>query len=877
MNAYEDTKIWSNSIGNTENTKHAVQLERLRNVYRSFWENAVFVSREIQRDLPSLTLHDDAHFNSLWALVDIISGDNINLTPLETFVLGGAILLHDNANCLAVFDGGIQGLRETAEWKDAYTEWCENNNYPTHETIPKEANSFVLFEVLRSIHAERAGTLADLEFNISGKTFHLIQDDIIRTHLGNIIGKIAASHHWDIGIIAERLPKFLGSLAGMPPEWTIRPILLACLLRCADATQLDQQRAPDFLYAMLNLRGVSELHWRAQNRLSKPVISPNDKNALIFNSTIPFGPKDSNSWWIAFDAIQVANKELQLANALLRDLALPTLAINRIEGALSPLALSHYLQVEGWRPVQAEVRISKIHKVVEMFGGEELYGNDISVPLRELIQNAADAIKFRRELEPKNSGYEGRIIIKFKKIEDDDDHIWLDIEDDGLGMSESVLTGPLIDFGSSYLSSALVKSERPGLISKGRKRLGKYGIGFFSCFMLTEQVYVTSRSFDKGMDTLRTLMFQDGLGHRPLLLDDRPSGIGSLTSTRVRLRLSNEKYTQLHSLHLGFYNTPSIRIETSELIGMLCPMLDVDVFLESNGELSKVHSREWFNEDRAEWLTRITAAKSRNDENLNSAIEEFKNHLRFIDPENPHFGLACISGAFSAGVSTVDTLRSQRDFKYFSDKFIGAIDHEPDGPKRNSGTPKADSLVSKWASEQAEIHFQKGTKLPTLLYISEKIADYGGDSTPIIMMKFNKEWSKLETILQCLIEFGNIYAPICFDSMRQDSLKITVVRERHTGFIDNYRPNELEYLIPVLEAGSDNGNLYAIPTPSNSADMGFYKIFERYSKSKGYRIQGEYIDKIEFAKYVGQDSPRDGLIKGKVISCSALKITIDKN
>jgi hypothetical protein len=107
----------------------------------------------------------------------------------------------------------------------------------------------------------------------------------------------------------------------MPLNWTIRPVVLACLLRCADAAQLDQQRAPDFLYALLQLRGVSERHWRAQNRLATPLVDPDDPSALLFTSTRPLEERDTDAWWIAFDAIQVASRELRAADAVLRDLS----------------------------------------------------------------------------------------------------------------------------------------------------------------------------------------------------------------------------------------------------------------------------------------------------------------------------------------------------------------------------------------------------------------------------------------------------------------------------------------------------------------------------------------------------------------------------
>jgi hypothetical protein len=865
-------------LGDDSDARHDIQRERLRTAYRAFWTNATVLSREIQRDAPNLTLHDEAHFDALWSAADQIAGPELMLTPLEVFVLGGAILLHDNANSLAAFPGGLEAIRRTPEWQDALVEWAgKSSSEPDLEALSPEASSAVLFEVLRSLHAERALTLAGLSFKNGERIVHLIEDDQLRTHLGDIMGLVAASHHWDVASLGIRLPSIRGALGGMPQAWTVRPVLLACLLRCADATQLDQQRAPDFLYAMLRLRGVSESHWRAQNRLATPVIAPDDPTALIFSSTIPFGPGDSDAWWIAHDAIQVANRELQSSNALLRDQRLPHFAVNRVEGALSPMALSRFVAVSGWRPVQAEIKISQIGKVVEMFGGEELYGHDPSVALRELIQNAADAVRFRQELEPQGSGYEGRITIRLKADEQQPNTHWLDVEDDGLGMSEAVLTGPLIDFGSSYMSSALVKSERPGLLSKGKKRLGRYGIGFFSCFMIADEVLVTSRQFDDGRDKLRTLHFQDGLGHRPLLLDDRPTDFGSVSSTRVRLRLTTDKHKKLLTLQLGGYQN-SLPISLSALVGVLCPMLDANVYVEEFGETRLIHSRRWMDEDRLTWLKRITAADVRASQSLDENLASAAPLLTFVDPNQPNLGLACITGMPSAGVATVSTLKASMVFgSPFLDDFVGALDYESEDPRRSRGKPKAGDRLHSWASDQAKLNLEAGIEIPRKLYLAERVANFGGDATPVVMMRLNQEWVDLDSILKHLADVGPLYAPVTYSHSVERQVVITVVRERHTGLLDNYRPGELEFVLPTLQSGSNNSVLYAVPTPDDPAELGFVMLLKRFAGRHGMSIQTDIIERVEFARYVGQASPRDGLEPGKMIGCAGLKIWVELN
>jgi hypothetical protein len=278
-------------------------------------------------------------------------------TPLEVFILGGAILLHDTANCIAAFPGRLKDVRATLEWADAETEWRTRKGLDRDVALPDSGETSILFETLRALHAERAKTLARLEVTTKAGAVRLLQDDQLRIHLETIMGEIAASHHWDVESLMG-LPVKIGALANMPASWTIRPILLGALLRCADAAQLDQRRAPDFLYGLLQLHGLSEEHWRAQNRLAAPHVDDSDPAALVFSSTKPFDEEDAGAWWIALDAITQTNRELQACDSLLRDLKPPRFALNSVQGAVSPARLAQHVRVRGWRPVAAEVRMT---------------------------------------------------------------------------------------------------------------------------------------------------------------------------------------------------------------------------------------------------------------------------------------------------------------------------------------------------------------------------------------------------------------------------------------------------------------------------------------------------------------------------------------
>src|SRR5262245_41045776 len=86
----------------------------------------------------------------------------------------------------------------------------------------------------------------------------------------------------------------------------VDPIKIACILRSADAIQIDQRRAPDFLFALLNVKGVSREHWFAQNRLAQPMLDSGDPERVVFTSTSPFPLDATKAWWIAYDLVRIA-------------------------------------------------------------------------------------------------------------------------------------------------------------------------------------------------------------------------------------------------------------------------------------------------------------------------------------------------------------------------------------------------------------------------------------------------------------------------------------------------------------------------------------------------------------------------------------------
>ena len=114
--SYENTSLWKNTLGSVDEN-----VKPLRDSFIQSRKNAEFLLDKIRIDFPELTIHDITHVDSLWNVADTIIGENYPINPLEGYILGIAFLIHD---AVLSYDaiGGIDALRETIEWKDAYFE-----------------------------------------------------------------------------------------------------------------------------------------------------------------------------------------------------------------------------------------------------------------------------------------------------------------------------------------------------------------------------------------------------------------------------------------------------------------------------------------------------------------------------------------------------------------------------------------------------------------------------------------------------------------------------------------------------------------------------------------------------------------------------------
>lgn len=610
MSAYEETNLWKKNLaqqGDSDPYKKA--RERLRRAFIQTRSAVEPLVGAIAKELPDLTMHDITHLDSLWHIADVLMGDEFEINPAETFVLGMSFLLHDAACSTFAYTKGIGGLRDTDEWTDFVAQNGFNNDDLKKDTL---AYQQALFETIRLLHPKQAEKLLTKSWpDLNSASRWLMEDVELRNYYGGDIGKIAASHGQDAAIAEQ----YWANAAPLTPhssleiganDWQVDRLKIALLLRCVDAAHIDSRRAPDMLACLTQPTGVSREHWIFQNRLG--AVGINDQNELYWSGQ-PFEAVHADAWWRCYSTAQSVDHEIRVANRILKNNNRKELRAKGVAGALDVSVFQGNVPTEGWQPVDVGFQISQVRDVVEKFGGEKLYGNRPYLALRELIQNAADAIRARRIY--RNNPEHGRIDIS---LSEEEGAWWLRVQDDGVGMSRYVLTDVLLNFGRSLWRDAAVREQWKGLAGKHFEAVGQFGIGFFSVFMLGDEVTVTTWRDGDAESNQTTLHLRHRTYARPILLQTPANQRLNGPGTRVSVRLKDGRASLLHKmdprgLRFNVFSTtsPTEEMSLSQTVGVLAPALDIDVYCQDGrgGNTRAITANDWKDIPPLELLKRL--------------------------------------------------------------------------------------------------------------------------------------------------------------------------------------------------------------------------------------------------------------------------------
>ncbi len=788
---FESVPLWVHKLARQPDPDiFNTERERLRTAFLSIRDRASMLAGEIARDLPDYTVHDITHLDALWRLADLISGPDYPINPAEAFVLGAAFLIHDLGNGLAAYPEGISAMYSSTLWRDSVSILLRKQlgRVPTADEIRNvdgQAKKLATRQVLRTLHAQQAEHLGSISWRDpdSGAQRFLIEDVFLRETYARLIGRIAHSHWWSVDRLQLEFDLSIGAPAGYPAQWSVDPLKLACLLRVADAAHMDAGRAPAFLKSIRRPIEDSRVHWAFQERLQQPM---RIGDRLVFTSARPFSPSEASSWWMAFDALQMLDKELAGVDSVLADCSRLRFTVHGVQGAEDAARLSKWVQTEAWMPVDSRIKVTDVAELASRLGGSQLYGQDNLVPLRELIQNASDAIRARRFIERRPVAF-GDVRIR---LGSDSEGHWIEIADNGIGMSEKVITGPLLDFGASFWNSEHMMQELPGLASSGFQSTGKYGIGFFSLFMWGSHVRISSRSYRDAPRDTRVLEFTKGLNARPILRRAAEHEFLPDAGTVVRVWVGSDPESETGIL----YRRQQRRRKIEELCAWLCPAVDVNIYVDRGGAGEKlvVGASDWKTLGGEKLLSRLDSdyeqsASSARDERLLMRLVaknltlvqdsggEVVGRIAVIPQD--HWDLEQFGAVTAGGIRTCGLSR-----------IAGVLEGHTITADRSYAVPLVDrSELSEWASSQVKQLLRMQLDLPTLAHAADTVARCGGDIGSLPVAEGSRGWLSP--------------ADVRTFASRTDKIILADINEVSNIQID-YGPLKLEKNVLLCESGS---------------------------------------------------------------------------
>lgn len=737
--------LWKKSLGEESNWGYDDLRIILVSALEALRKNAGYLAAEISKDLPEYTVHDKTHLDSLWEIASIIAGDKVVLNPIEGFVFGASVLLHDLGNAVAAYVDGVDNLKQQPNWNDIFE--LEQRKYLSEVTSAEERiernkniEEKVIEYILRQLHAEQAETLVRMEWEHDGSHYKLIENQELQEHFGEIIGRIAASHGWSLEKVAHELRDPLAPSPTFPPEWELDVLKVACLLRVADAGHIDSRRAPSLLSAIKKIEG--NLHWNLQNHLARPILQ---NGWLVYKSIRKFDTKDINAWWLGYEFLRMIDKELHDVYILFKELNRNCFAAQGVKGIESPARLSDYLRINGWYPIDAHIKVSDLPRLVKNLGGEELYGKSPVTPLRELIQNASDAICARRKLENKENW--GKITVRLGV--DNGKKYWIEVADNGVGMSKRIMTENLLDFGTSLWESEMIISEHPNLLSSGFKHIGKFGIGFFSVFMWSHYISVTSRSIYKGPSETNELVFASGVNERPILLEADRNNQMLDAGTKVKVYISDLKIIDNMVKEVSRDDDHEYIENLTEKLAYICrkvaPCLEVDVSCKVLNEPEKLvyRANSWKTMDGTEFLLHISGYGTNAPQKIIDAAREHGRLVKNItDSADCIIARACVITDEKYQYSNCDGVLTCGGIHVCDiSRVWGVFCGEVASSNRRFGKPFAEGeLVANWATEQAEMITQLGYHAERLNKVAETICSLGGDTGSLPICRTSRGW-----------------------------------------------------------------------------------------------------------------------------------------
>ena len=425
---------------------------------------AVDLAKTIRDFFPMYTLHDETHIcNVLRKMAQLLGEQGVaQLSRDEAAMLILAACCHDlGMSCseeqqLELENDPVRLERYCNDHPGAYVKMKEQKE-------GEPLSDDLLRDFLRAFHHERVlDILTEKEWPtvLNGKVRRSDLVDICRSH-----GKDAQY------------------ILDLKPTAAVDVRMCGIMLRLADILDFDSSRAPQAVYDDSGFHGHGQDRSAAYSKeeWEKHMSSHGFRFELVEDRSypyeLPYGATCPN-----MQIEQAVNTYLDWVD---RELAARLNMISHCRAKWRSLVLPRKVrrEIEPTDYVSGQFRFTlDQNKVLDLLVGDNLY-QDPGVFVRELVQNAIDAVRTRQKMDRRlPASWKPQINIRCWM--DEEGYHWFRIEDNGTGMNREIVEKYFLKVGSSYYASDDFRRDKyRNEVEPGYQPISRFGIGILSCFM----------------------------------------------------------------------------------------------------------------------------------------------------------------------------------------------------------------------------------------------------------------------------------------------------------------------------------------------------------------------------------------------------------
>ncbi|MGO9019509.1 MAG: ATP-binding protein [Syntrophobacteraceae bacterium] len=286
----------------------------------------------------------------------------------------------------------------------------------------------------------------------------------------------------------------------------LHPTFLMAIIRLADYLDLDVGRAPGSVLSAKSLRSpVSRREWWSHQAVLDCHSFGEDPECLrivVEASALV----DIGTYTVTEEKIKGIQEELDSCWAVLGEVygRFPPLnklglRLRRVRSDLREPAIIERLPFVPHKAALESARADLLKLLIE-----PLYGDSPSIGIRELIQNAVDAVRELEFILKKKPSYSAidreqlasDIAVYFEK--DDQEKWWVTVADRGIGMTSETVRKYYLTAGASFRRSDAWKKEFAEASGQSQVlRSGRFGVGVLSAFLLGDRIRVSTRHIEE--------------------------------------------------------------------------------------------------------------------------------------------------------------------------------------------------------------------------------------------------------------------------------------------------------------------------------------------------------------------------------------------